>query len=236
MQYKVLVVAIMFSLVATAANADLSGTITITSDYDYRGFTQSAESFALQGSVDYTHENGFYASVWGSSLDFGRGSDADLEVDLVVGFSKDIGDSGINWDIGFIEYLYPGVSGANFGELYGGFGVGGFSVKLSYSNDFAGLGNSAWYLDGGYSHEWDNGWSALVYGGYSYGEAFSFRDGLAFGNTDYFNYGAGLGYNFKQLYVEAKIVGTNLSGSYEIDNGVFANDLRVAFSATLSIP
>lgn len=236
MKFRLLAAATVLTVISSTASADFSGTASITSDYDYRGFTQSAEGFALQGSVDYAHDNGFYASVWGSSLDWGKAYDADVEVDLVVGFSKDIGDSGISWDVGYIGYLYPGLSSVNFGELYGGFSFGDFGVKLSYASDFAGVGDSAWYIDAGYTHEWESGWSVLVYGGYSFGDAFSYRDGLSFGNTDFFNYGTGLGYTFKQLYVEAKIVGTNLSGPFEIDSGVFANDLRAVFTATLSMP
>lgn len=236
MKFKLLVAITVLACISSAVSADFSGAASITSDYDYRGFSMSAEGLALQGSLDYAHDSGFYASVWGSSLDWGKLSDAGIEVDLIVGFSKNIGVSGISWDIGYIEYLYPDLSSANFGELYSGFSFTGFEVKLSYANDFAGVGDSAWYIDAGYTHEWDSGWSALVYGGYSFGDVFSYRDGLIFGNTDYFNYGAGVGYTFKLLYVEAKIVGANLSGPFEIDNGVFANDLRASFTATLSIP
>ena len=236
MKFRLLAAATVLTVFSTSASADFSGTASITSDYDYRGFTQSAEDFALQGSFDYSHDNGFYASVWGSSLDWGKASDADGEVDLVVGFSKAIGDSGVSWDVGYIEYLYPGLSSANFGEIYGGFSYNNFSLKLSYSNDFAGVGDSGWYVDAGYGYEWENGWSVLAYGGYSFGDAFSFEDGLGFGSPDYWNYGAGVGYTFKQLYLEAKLVGTDLDGFYEIDRGVFANDLRATFSATVSFP
>jgi len=61
------------SLISGTASAQLSGTFSLTSDYDYRGFSQSAEDFAVQGSLDYEHESGFYASAWGSSLNGGSG-------------------------------------------------------------------------------------------------------------------------------------------------------------------
>jgi hypothetical protein len=55
-----------------AASAGFSGTLSLTSDYDYRGFSQTAEDFAIQGGLDYGHDSGFYASAWDSSLAWGH--------------------------------------------------------------------------------------------------------------------------------------------------------------------
>jgi len=223
-------------LMSGAASAEFSGTLSLTSDYDYRGFSQTAEDFAVQGGLDYGHNSGFYASAWGSSLDWGQDSEADIEIDYIAGFSREFGASGISWDVGYLAYTYPGLSSVNFGEFYGGFSWDAFNIKLSYSDDFAGFGESAWYLDGGYSHVWESGWSVLVYGGYSFGNAFDRDDGMAFGFPEFWNYGAGVGYSLSKLYFEAKVVGTDLSAPYKIDDGVFANDFRGVFSVTLSLP
>jgi uncharacterized protein (TIGR02001 family) len=224
------------TLISATANAGFSGNISLTSDYDYRGFSQSAEDFAVQGILEYGHDSGFYACAWGSTLDWGQDSDADIEVDYIVGFSREFGESGISWDVGYLAYTYPGLSSVNFGEFYGGFNWDAFSLKLSYSDDFAGVGQSAWYLDGGYRYKWESGWSVLVYAGYSFGNAFDRNDGMAFGFPDYWNYGVGVAYSLSRLYFEAKVVGTDLSAPFEIDSGVFANDLRGIFSVTLSLP
>lgn len=239
MKPRTLAAVAALTLISGAASAGFSGTLSLTSDYDYRGFSQSDEGFAIQGSLDYQHDGGFYASAWGSSLDWGQDSDADIEIDYIVGFSREFGSTGVSWDVGYLAYAYPGLSSANFGEFYGGLSWGSFSLKLSYSDDFAGVGHSAWYLDGGYSYGWDSGWSVLVYGGYSFGNAFDVVQPLGvipFGNPDYWNYGAGVGYTHAHLYLEAKVVGTDLSSPYKIDSGVFANDFRGIFSLTFSLP
>lgn len=239
MKLRPLATVAALTLISGAASAEFSGTPSLTSDYDYRGFSQTAEGFAIQGSLDYEHNSGFYASAWGSSLDWGQDSDADIEIDFIAGFSREFGASGISWDVGYLAYTYPGLSSANFGEFYGGFSWDAFSIKLSYSDDFAGVGKSAWYLDGGYSYEWASGWSMSVYGGYSFGHAFDVVEPfgiIPFGNPEYWNYGAGAGYTHGHLYLEAKVVGTDLSGPYKIDSGVFANDFRGIFSVTLSLP
>ena len=75
-------------------------------------------------------------------------------------------------DLGVLAYTYPGVSSANFIEYYGGLVYGGFNIKASYSDDFAGVGESGWYINGGYTWKHESGFSALVYGGYSFGNAF----------------------------------------------------------------
>jgi acetyl esterase/lipase len=78
-----------FSMMASAsiANAQLSGTLTAVSDYDFRGVTQSAQDPALQGSIDWAADSGLYLGAWASNIDFGDSFDADIEVDLYGGFT-----------------------------------------------------------------------------------------------------------------------------------------------------
>ncbi len=81
-----------------------SGNIALTTDYQFRGISQSLENPAVQGGFDYG--NGiFYAGVWGSSIDFGVEGTA--EVDLYAGIKPTIGP--VNLDLGVIAYVYPGL-------------------------------------------------------------------------------------------------------------------------------
>ena len=57
----------------TANAAELSATVTATTDYDFRGITQTAQDPAIQGSIDLATDPGFYAGVWASNVDFGPG-------------------------------------------------------------------------------------------------------------------------------------------------------------------
>ena len=77
--------AIGLTLAAAAAHADITGTVTAVSDYDFRGITQTAQDPALQGSIDYTHSSGFYLGAWGSNVDFGDCCDENVEVDVYAG-------------------------------------------------------------------------------------------------------------------------------------------------------
>src|SRR5690349_24575363 len=83
---------------ATVANAGVSSTWTLTNDYDFRGNSQSAKDPAVQGSVDYASDSGWYVGAWGSNVDFGP-ADVDLEVDVYTGFAGE-SEGGLGYDVG----------------------------------------------------------------------------------------------------------------------------------------
>lgn len=75
-----------------------------TTDYVFRGFSQSDEKPAFFGGIDLTYGM-FYAGVWASTLDFGDGTDESVEVDLYGGIKKSY--NGVEFDLGVIYYHYP---------------------------------------------------------------------------------------------------------------------------------
>src|SRR5262245_52260801 len=87
-----------------------AGNVGLTTDYVFRGISQSNEEGAVQGGVDLTCGR-FYAGVWGSSVAFDNGS----EVDIYGGFKHTTGP--VTWDLGLIYYSYPGVRDDNYVEL-----------------------------------------------------------------------------------------------------------------------
>jgi uncharacterized protein (TIGR02001 family) len=87
---------------------NLSATATFTTDYVFRGISQTAENPSVQGEFDATY-GFFYLGMWGSNLDFGGdfGTDiASLEIDYYGGIAPTW--QGISFDIGGIYYTYPG--------------------------------------------------------------------------------------------------------------------------------
>ena len=92
----------------------INGTVAVTSDYRFRGISQSDKNAAIQGSITLTHESGFYASVWGSSVSgyvtaaTGPAGccTASVELDLIAGFKKTF-ESGTTVDVGVLYYVYP---------------------------------------------------------------------------------------------------------------------------------
>jgi uncharacterized protein (TIGR02001 family) len=97
---------------APAAAADLgagfsvNGGATLVSDYRFRGISQTDKRFAIQGTFSLGHTSGFYATVWGSSIDDYIAAGADTELDLIVGYKKTFGNTTV--DGGLLYYFYPG--------------------------------------------------------------------------------------------------------------------------------
>ena len=135
-----------------AANAQVSSTVTATSDYDYRGITQTGLDPALQVSLDYAFgESGFAIGAWGSNVDFGPGTDSDLELDLYLSYTKEL-ENGFNWNVGYVQYTYPSSDDKiEYGEYSFGLGFNNFSAKLWWSDDFLNSGDSALYTEVNYS-------------------------------------------------------------------------------------
>jgi uncharacterized protein (TIGR02001 family) len=92
----------------------VTGSLTLASQYRFRGISLSDEEVALQGTINLNHSSGFYAGVWGSNLDgFGELGGSNLELDLYVGYKRQVA-SGVTIDAGLLYYAYPGSSGGDF--------------------------------------------------------------------------------------------------------------------------
>jgi uncharacterized protein (TIGR02001 family) len=141
---------------ALAQEATLTGNITLTTDYAFRGLSQTDNHPAVQGGFDAS-VGAFYLGTWASSVDFGFG--ASMELDVYGGYKFAVGPVAL--DVGAIGYLYPsaaddGISQAT-GELdyYEGYVKGsvnpanGLTLGAAgyYSPEFTGETGAAYYLE-----------------------------------------------------------------------------------------
>jgi uncharacterized protein (TIGR02001 family) len=130
-------------LLATSglAQADVTGNFGLTTDYRFRGISQTQNSVAVQGGIDYTHASGFYAGNWNSSIssELYPGSSG-IESDLYAGYKKDVWN-GLTVDVGSYNYFYPRTNtNTDTYELYAGLSYGLVSTKYSYSlGDYFGV-------------------------------------------------------------------------------------------------
>ena len=101
---------------------EFSANVAYTTDYVFRGVTQTDSGMALQGGFDYAYGGdaipfGFYAGTWASNVNFNlcdgiatscaAGDSADVEVDWYAGLTGSLMDTGVTWDIGGLYYWYP---------------------------------------------------------------------------------------------------------------------------------
>ncbi len=197
---------------------DLSGNVALTSNYVFRGITQTDDGPAIQGGFDYT-QGMFYAGTWASSVDFG--DDTTMELDLYAGLTPTY--NMLSFDFGVIYYAYPdspelATGEQNFIEVYGGVSapVGPFEVggSVAYSPDFYGEIGGAFYYQATLRMDLSEatGIEGLSIDG-SYG-ASQFEDGLL--GDDYEDYSIGISVTALGLDIGARFYGTNgLSGNDE---------------------
>jgi uncharacterized protein (TIGR02001 family) len=212
-QLKVLSAVGLLALAGTA-NAGLSSTVTATNDYDFRGITQTDEDPALQASIDFATEGGWYVGAWASNVDFGN--DANIELDVYTGFTGKIGEN-MNWDAGIVYYSYPGESDINAPEVYGSLAWKILKGKISYSNDWGGSGKDSVYLDASANVPLGERFSLQAHVGNSSGGYYA---------DDILDYSAGAGVTLGNFALVLKYVDTNL------DN----DDGRVIFTVATTFP
>ncbi len=200
-------------------------TIAATTDYVFRGVSQSDENFALQAAFDYTHESGFYAGIWGSQVDFGPRS-PDAEVDVYVGFTFPLGED-FEGDIQALRYLYVGGSGGSdleYNEIIGKLTFRGFLTgTIGYSSDVFASGETGIYYALSASHSFGDGAPTLS-GGIGY---YDLDDVFGDGYTDW---NLGLSQAFGPVEVALTYHDTDSNGS-DIFGGIAGN--RVVLSASV---
>lgn len=169
---------------ASDARAGVAGSVTLTSDYVFRGISQNNQEPALQAGLEHAAGSGFYIGAWGSNVSWlsdltaaGTPVSNSLELDVYGGYRGKVGDT-VAYDVGALYYWFPGDYPSGFnspdtGEIYAGatfgpFASTTFSVKYSYAiTDLFGYADSdgSGYLDGNVNWEFVPGWTLNVHGG-----------------------------------------------------------------------
>ena len=180
---------------AAAVHADVTGTVTLTSDYDFRGFTQTKQDPAIQGSIDYTHSSGFYAGAWASNVDFGNCCDENVELDIYAGWR---GGETIAWDLGAIYYTYPGADNIDFPEIYASATWKVITGKFWYSLGLRQLEQVGRVLPARCQHPAAGELHDRPHSGYS--------DGDYWGSDNYFDWSAGVTYALGHFNLNLKWV------------------------------
>ncbi|KWT70376.1 hypothetical protein APY04_1053 [Hyphomicrobium sulfonivorans] len=205
-----------------------SATLTGTSDYVFRGVSQTNQEPTIQGSFDLSYGI-FYAGVWGSGVDFG--DDATTELDWYAGFKPVWND--FEFDFGVILYTYPGASGYDLIQ------VTELKAGVSKSFDKLGVGGVVYYSPdiNGYEHVVVEGtlsyelpklamFTPTVSGLVGYQDDISGGTGLG----DYTYWNAGLSLAVEKLTFDFRYWDTDLS------NPAPLADERFVFSVGVSLP
>ena len=208
------VIAASLMAVGAMAHAEIttSGSVALTSDYLFRGISQSAENMAVQGSFTASHDSGVYFTAWGSSISTeatGVSSSSGLEVDTVLGYGFESG--GVAYDVGVMRYNYPGAdrkptTTMSYNEVYASAAYEGAKVGVAYSDDYFAETGKFLYVFADYGMDVAENVSASVHVGWNKFD----EPGFLGGNSDaYFDYKVGLSTELKGIGLEAAYIGSD---------------------------
>lgn len=132
---------------------DFEPSLVLTSNYVWRGISQTDNQPAIQGNFKFNSKLGLYIGLWGSNVSF-RGVDnkpVTSEFQTYVGYSDTVDK--LIYDVGVMRYFYPNADGPNFNEGYFYLGYGIFKVGVARSDNVAIVGGNGTYHGTYYSAE-----------------------------------------------------------------------------------
>lgn len=152
-----------------SVSGSLTGNLTLTSDYRFRGVSQTFGDPALQGGVDFTMPSNFYIGTWASVVDKEIFADSrGFELDVYGGYKWKL-RQGLVVDVGLLQYLYPTQSDYSTLEGYVGLSYEWLSFKYSHSlsNRFFGVtgARGSQYYDLTANYPLGNGLHAIAHYG-----------------------------------------------------------------------
>lgn len=207
-------------LIGKDAVTGFVGNVGFTSDYLFRGITQTRHDPAIQGSIEYDHESGVYVGVWGSSIDFAglNGTHAQLETDFYGGFKGAIDK--FSYNIGAIGYYYVDTDGVDYAEAMASlgydFGVASVTGSVFYTPSYTFDSDTGVYVAGDVAIPI---WKSLALG--LHGGHQSIGTNANFGTPDYADWGVQLsalilGFNVAVAYRDTDISQTECFGGTDL--------------------
>lgn len=208
---KMLGVAAISSAPMIVHAGDISGNVTWTSDYSFRGVSQTNEKMAVQGGFDYGFESGAYVGVWASSVNFSDGKSSveqnSTETDYYVGYAFDASEN-VSVDLSFWQFTYPGAeSASNYQEYVASVSYGDFTAGLVYSPEYFGDGKGdATVISLDYSLAVQEGVSV----DFHIGQTMTEDDNQVDSDDTYIDYLIGVNYDVAGVTLSLAYVGTDI--------------------------
>jgi uncharacterized protein (TIGR02001 family) len=226
----------------------ITGNVALSSDYRFRGISQTDKRPSFSGGFDVAHSSGFYVGNWNSNIDADFFQGGNIEMDFYGGYKGTISDVG--YDVGAIYYYYPG-SGRSPNkdsvkntELYVGASYGPVSAKFYYPlGDFFNAeqlyggknAGGSYYVDLSGAYDLGSGFGVNAHVGYQKlkGAAkLTEFDGTV--NKDYVDWKLGVTYGFSNGFTAAvSYIDTNRSypgaTGHKVSNGTGVVSLSKTF-------
>jgi len=203
-----------------AVEGTVSANVAYTTDYRFRGISQTDRDFAIQGGFDYAMNSGFFLGTWASNVDnfnpslYTGSNGAQTEVDLYGGYGYSISDK-VAVAVQALYFYYPGASTAgpnnqiNYWEYTPSISYSddnlSASLSVSYSHNFYSQSGHSFYTNGTISSPLTSWLTLGAHAGYQ-----TIHDNDAWGTPDYADWSISLatdqfGLNWKVAYVDTDL-------------------------------
>ncbi len=191
------------------------GAFTVATDSMFRGVSQTMSSAALVAEATIEHDNGWYANLWGSNVDYVDAGDPDdganWELDLMLGHSRALSDR-LSVDLAWVRYLYPGTAPG---------------VAYDYDEWLASISMDE-------SHALTVGWSSDVFGSGQHGTYYALSSGIALPGDHWLgllagHYALDRAYGGAYQHAEVSVSGTVAAMHWQASYHLTGNDARAIF-------
>lgn len=214
------------------AGGTITGTIGATSDYKFRGISQSDNGGAVNGSVEYGQDD-LAIGIWASTVDFSGDPDNNVEIDLYAaythGFSENTSLTGKAY-----FYWYPNASipDASYVELLAqldhNFGKFSANLNAAWAPQYSGDTGEAYWFGAGVEVPVTE-WATITA---NVGQQW-FADNLAVGIVDYGTADIGVTLAWQAVSFDLRYVGTDVE-RVDCFGSTSVCDSKVVATLTLS--
>ncbi|PZP40098.1 MAG: hypothetical protein DI585_01995 [Pseudomonas fluorescens] len=192
----------------------LTPTVTVASDYVFRGISQNDENITPMIGSTWAHKSGVHVDLFAAPVNFRTANDdANAEIDAGVGYTHAFSNK-LTGDASIVAYLYPGSnSNADYnyfegiGSLTYDWGVASTTGLVAYSPDFTGVGtDEAVFVEGSAA-------APFSIKGYDFKAVGGLARQMVDNGLDYTTWRVGVSYNLMGFTVAATYHDTDIEKS-----------------------
>lgn len=222
---------IFFTLISTNVHAEVIGQLNVSTNYIWRGVSQTSDDPAISGSIEYHAKQKSYVGIWTSNTKYGGRQGQ--EINAYLGHKFDLDKVII--DIAVRHYYFPtggkynydfrpnkweDKESSSFEELQTNIGFGGLFFGYVYSNNYLDSGKTGHYTELNYTYKIDNAFSFKIHAGEQMSKAID--------DTQYRVGDRSLTLKYKDIYCTASTMTDN-------EDGRQTNKIRYTFGWSIII-
>lgn len=128
-------VAVAALLIVNEAGAQINGSISIVSDYRFRGVSLSAGHPEPQVHLGYDSRSGWYAGGFASGTDLKEEKGGNAQLMAYAGYAGQR-TSGVGWEVGAIKSIFLQAASYDYVEVFAGLASDRISSRLYFSPDY----------------------------------------------------------------------------------------------------